>query len=200
VKENKGYFKKGFYNRKQIEGFPTLKQFILLEKGGKRCLVLRFANETEIRVDHMKFVLTQLNAQGKVIKKSKVEYRHMRLYPEQTYAAQSGIVVMDECVDFRINILYVISDKYKYVAGHGKAVATYDIRGYDGSPAMGRRNGGTKIQTVRISPAVYKLIAAFSLVLVVLSCCFVFFRKSDDRGNVVGVTDTVTTQVTEVQL
>ncbi len=191
MKENKVYFKKGFYNQKQIEGFPTLKQFILVERGGKRCLLLRFANETELTVDGMKFELTQFNATGEVVSKSKVEYTNMRFCPEQTYAAQRGIVVKDNCVDFRIDIIHVVSNKYKYVPRHGQAVATYDIRGYDSFSSASHRHATRKIKTTGIRPAVYRLVAALSLVLVILSCCFVFFRKSDEDGGMFGLADAV---------
>ena len=193
--ENKNYFKKGFYNRKQPDGYPMLKQYILLEKNGKRCLLLRFANETELSIDQMKFELTQLDDKGKVIKKSKVEYKNMRFYPERTYSSPSGIVVVDECVDFYIDVLYVVSGRYKYVARHGKAVATYDLRGYSGSDVQ--KSGRTKIKTAEMKPSSFRLIAAISLILVILSCCFAFLKKDEEEGytaisDAPSITETIT--------
>ena len=40
MRENKEYYEKGFYNHDQIGGFVSVKQFILIEKDGKRVLLL----------------------------------------------------------------------------------------------------------------------------------------------------------------
>lgn len=180
MKTNKGYFKKGFYNHPQVKGFPSVKQFILLEKEGKRCLLLRFVNGTDLKIDRMQIVLTQLDISGKVINKSKVQYRDMRFAPETTYVSSKGIIVKNECVDFRVDITYVVVGEYKYVKSNGCIVDTYDTRGYKESSSKVNGVVGAKIKGARINSALYRFAAFISLVLVVLSCCFVFFVKVDD--------------------
>ena len=58
---------KGLYGHPQPHGYFTVKEYMMLEREGKHCLLVRFENEMRSAVDELVFVVKQLNAAGKVI-------------------------------------------------------------------------------------------------------------------------------------
>ena len=184
MRRNKGYFKKGFYNYAQVAGFPTVKQFIVTENKGKRCLLLRFANETNLTISNICFTLTQYDASGKVIEKSKVKYDKIEFRPETNYSHSKGIVISNECTDFKVDVNYVICGRYKYVNSNNHTVATYDIRGYDTVPFKGAGRSAVEIKKVKIGGSrALAFAATLSLILVLACCVFVVTHKKSSSGS-----------------
>ena len=71
---NNGYMEKGYYSHPQIGGYVSLKQFIIYNESGKRCLLLRFSNDYSETVVAFGFVLIEKDAEGKVIAKKKIYF------------------------------------------------------------------------------------------------------------------------------
>lgn len=127
---NNGYMEKGYYSHPQIGGYVSLKQFILYNESGKRCLLLRFSNDFSETVGAFGFILIQKDAQGKVISKRKIEYKGISIAPDGIYSSTSGIVVDERCADFVVKLTYIVCGIYKYTFRHGYPCRHYDPRGY----------------------------------------------------------------------
>lgn len=175
-----GFFKKGFYNHHQPHGLPTVRQFIVTEVSGQRCLLLRFSNDTSLKINEMKFSLIQLDASGKVINKSNVKCDSITFLPQSTYSHSAGIAIKNECADFKVEILYVVSGKYKYVNRNNCTVATYDSRGYNTKPISGNQAHNAVVKRKRVGGAFMVFAALISAVLLALSCYLILNNGWND--------------------
>ena len=128
--EGKKYLEKGYYTHPQMRGYMVLKHFMLVRQGDKRCLLLRFVNESSMEVNAMEFVLTQKDSRGRVIASNRIRYRNMRVGKDEIFSRNSGIVVNEDCVDFEVRLVSVVSGIYKYRFKKGQPVAHFDKRGY----------------------------------------------------------------------
>ena len=129
--KNKNDYKiidKGFYNHPQAPDRVKLKQYIIVRKEGKKCLLLRFFNELKITVTALEFVLTQKDANGEVIDNSVVNLKDIKLRSGDMFTADCGIVINEKCVDFTVEIKSMVSGGYKYCDANGKMLVRYDRR------------------------------------------------------------------------
>ena len=154
---------KGFYNRPQGERKVKLKQYIIVRRDGKKCLLLRFLNESELVVSGMEFVLTQIGADGEVIDNSVVHLNEIKLRPDETYTSREGIVIDDGCVDFTVEIRTVISGGYKYCLSDGQMLARYDRR--LGQRKKTKKYGKMQIQRTNLTASRLSAVAAVVIVL-----------------------------------
>ena len=127
---DKKYLEKGSYNHHQPDGCVALKQYIIIRKDGNRCLLFRFANEFAHSVTGFEIMLTQISSDGKVLDRSRIPYHGINIVSGHIFAPDLGVVIHENCSDFRITLLSFVSGPYKYVIKHGKPVAHYDPRGY----------------------------------------------------------------------
>ncbi len=178
----KNYIDKGIYSHPQTGGYLSLKQFILIEQEGTRCLLLRFANESDFEINGARFIVKQLNSNGEDIGRVDIDYRDMALSAGQMYAPEQGIVVKKDCVDFTVQMVSLISGDYKYVFENGVVNASYDPRGYNDKPRRERKRGSAAKsvkQTYRGGGKFYGVIAAVSFLLVIGSLVFVIYQSSE---------------------
>lgn len=129
-KKNNGMLK-GVYKHNQPEGYFSVRHYIIINQKGKRCLLLRFENELSSEVNAVEFRVYQLNGDGEHIGTSTIKYKGLSVQPGQLCSSQDGIVIKNECVDFVVQMRYVISQKTKYVFKKDIVTAHYDRRGYD---------------------------------------------------------------------
>ena len=125
MKKEQPYLSKGVYSHPQIKNFILVKQFMFLRNKNKKCLTVRFANDSDFIVNAMFFCVVQLDAAGKELKRNKVAYTKMNFEPGRTFTADSALAVDEKCVDFRIILNEVYSKYYKYVIRAGQAVPYY---------------------------------------------------------------------------
>lgn len=155
---------KGFYNHTQASGNMNLKQYIITRRDNKKCLLLRFFNESQLCVTGMEFVLTQMDADGKVIDNSVVNLEKIKVRTGEVFIMNNGIVISDKCVDFTVQVKSLISAGYRYSVSNGKLIPEYDVR-------MNRRkkpkNYG-KMQVTRKNLSSARLSAAVALVIIIL--------------------------------
>ena len=118
------YIAKGLYQYSQISNLVSVKNYIFLRQNGKKCLLIRFSNDLDHIVDSMEFTVIQLDSAGKILEKTKVAYKNMRLMPGQNFSS-TGIVVNEFCTDFKVIFQSVISERYKYVVRQGQVVIYY---------------------------------------------------------------------------
>ncbi len=126
MKNKKQYIDKGIYSHPQIGGYLTVKQFLLIERDGKRCLLLRFVNESDFVIDRAEFTVKQFNAAGKMIGSVNIKYGDIKIAQGDMFAPKNGIVVDETCVDFLVQMAYVGSGCYKYVFKNGSVTAYYE--------------------------------------------------------------------------
>lgn len=164
---------KGTYTFRQEGAFVSPKQYMLIEKEGKRCLLLRFFNSSEILVNAIEFLLIQLDADGQIISRDRMAYDEISIRPENEYALKTGIVLKKGCVNFRVQMLYAISGEYKYVFRNGQAVQLYDPRGYEPKPkkAIRKSKANVKRRYAKIG-RIHALISFISILLIAAACTF----------------------------
>lgn len=124
---NQQQISKGFYRYAQISDFISVKNYIYLRQNGKKCLLLRFSNDSDFSVDSMSFALIQLDAKGGVISQSNVNYEKMKLKSGATYVSDSALAVDEYCSDFKIVILQVRSGEYIYTVKDGRVIVNYSL-------------------------------------------------------------------------
>ncbi len=175
-RNEKNYIDKGIYSHPQIGGYLTLKQFILIEQDKKRCLLLRFVNEADFKINGARFILKQLDSDGQEIDRIDIDYNDMKLAPGQMYSPNQGIVVKKECVDFKIQMLYIASGDYRYIFENGTVTAHYDKRGYSENEKKRSRRGSMDVSIkskYNGGEWMFGFIAVISMLLVVISFIFV---------------------------
>lgn len=121
---------KGLYEHEQIGGYLSVRQFMVINQYGKRCLLLRFENETSKMVNAFEFTVKRLDAEGNVIGSTTVCHDRLSIKAGEFYAPESGIVIESDCVDFVVQMRYVISQNIKYIYRKGMVTAHYDPRGF----------------------------------------------------------------------
>lgn len=181
------YIDKGIYSHKQIGGYMTVKQFMVVEREGKRCLILRFLNESSLEVNAIEFTVIQRNTAGEIIGSSKIKHTHLSVGVGELYSPESGAVIKPECADFEIEMNSVVSGKYRYVFKGGQVTAHYDKRGYDdGICAVHVHKGEGRAAWVRkyyTRGWLYRLIALGTLVAVVVSLVAAVIVHEINRDN-----------------
>lgn len=118
---------KGFYQYSQVNNFITVKNYMFLREKGKKCLLIRFVNDSDFKVDSMEYTVVQLGAGGQVIDNIRVECKKMNLAPGEMYVSNESIVVDDYCSDFKVVFSRVCSGNYVYTVREGRAVADYTL-------------------------------------------------------------------------
>lgn len=157
---------KGSYNHPQPQGMLTLKQYIFSTNAGKRTLLLRFANESPLELDGFEFVIVELNRRGDVITRHRLFHSDLRIAAGGTYCPTSGVVVSDECADFRIKVISIRSGIYRYTSRRGQLVAHYD-RQRRGTTPKNPRHGYTEVRSARSKDGrVFTLIAVIAVLII----------------------------------
>ena len=181
TKEN--YLIKGDYLYAQASRYFTVKQYMIVEQEGKRCLLLRFRNDSEMTVTGVEFTVKQMDAKGHPVGNVTVQYSDMSVRPGALYCPEQGIVVSDHCVDCMILMRYVICGKIKYAFKKGHVSAHYDKRGY----VMVKKEKTKKKSRSHVEQRYagggwfYRLIALVTLILVLFSLYFVMYRAEREE-------------------
>lgn len=116
---------KGEYRHYQIDDFVSVKQYIFLRAEEKKCLTLRFTNSLGCKVNAFKFLLIQIDIQGNIIGKKKIKINNIIFEDGSDYTSNKGIVVDEKCVDFKIQMLCVYSERYRYKLKNNKVAIYY---------------------------------------------------------------------------
>ena len=180
-KNNKRYIDKGIYSHGQIGGYLSVKQFMVVEEAGKRCLLLRFANESDFEINSVEFILTKINTHGVTIGTTRIKYDGLKIGAGEMYSPDMGIVVSSDCADFTVQILSIVSGKYRYVFKRGIVTAHYDKRGPEDSidaVHVHEGEGAPKVRKKYYSRGwLHRFIAVASLVLVFASFGLVILKN-----------------------
>ena len=126
MRTNRMILSKGPYTYAQPSGFLTVKQYIFTSVGGKKCLVLRFSNDADYKMDTVELPLPQLDAHGNVLATTPVRFG-IFLAEGKTAAIDRGIPVEERCVDFKVRIESVRSGDYVYRERGGVIVVDHEV-------------------------------------------------------------------------
>ena len=172
---------KGEYKHYQIDNFVSVKQYIFLKADGKKCLTLRFTNSLGYTVNAFKFVLAQIDVQGNVIKKKKIKLSNLVFESETDYTSDKGIIVDEKCVDFKVQMLCVYSDRYRYKLKNDKVAIYYVTRKGWKYEEDSAKDAEFKIKNkTKFKPFSVRIIAVTAVVLLiilVLSPIITFFTN-----------------------
>lgn len=169
---------KGIYSHPQVSGYLSVKQFMIIEQDGKKCLLLRFANEASFQISQVEFVLRQLNSKGDEISASVMKYSDLRIKVGGMYALEKGIVLKQECVDVVVQMISLVGGRYKYKFKNGIVTAHYDKDGYG---VRETHNTWHRSNSVEVSSRYsdggqsHRGVAFLSLVLIIVSLVLVIF-------------------------
>lgn len=162
-KNDSPILKKGFYNHSQDFTCMQLKQYIITEKDSNKCLLLRFFNESELNIDGMEIILTQLSSTKEILATSPVKFEGIKVRPGETYTPDEGIVISDKCADFIVTVKSVSSDEYVYSASDGVFCPKYDPKRKKRTVGRGKEKNYAKKRNLISS----KLSAILAAILVI---------------------------------
>ena len=104
---------KGIYTYPQLAGYVSVKQYIFLRIGEKKHLLLRFSNDLDVAIDFIAFTVSELDADGALIKRSHSRYKRYTKSGE-SFAIDKAIVVDEKCVDVKVTVDVATSGEYEY--------------------------------------------------------------------------------------
>ncbi|MBO7250966.1 MAG: hypothetical protein J6V42_06805 [Clostridia bacterium] len=169
IKES-NYLSKGLYSHFQIRGYLAVKQYMIIEQGGKHCLLLRFENEMKRKINTIEFTLKQIDSHKNLIKSVTVNYKDLNITPGGLYSTKAGIVLEDNCEDFIIQMRYLISDNIKYVFKKDFVTEHYDVSGYNKTQPSSKRECKMRAESIFSKKRRgYGWIAVLSFILLLLS-------------------------------
>ena len=171
---------KGIYNHQQPSGYIVARNYLVLEEEGKRYLLIRFANESNVKITAFKFVLSQLDSNGKVICSSKITYDEVCLEPHATLSEKRGIRVKEECVDFYIKVISFVSELYRYEYKKGQLVVHYDVRSRLNTEKIEHEK--VEVRSQKKSYARFHTVIAFAALLFLALVC-VLARFEAENGS-----------------
>lgn len=169
---------KGVYNHFQISGYLSVKQYMIIEYEGKRCLLLRFENEMKSRISAVKFTLEQRDSSNKTIKRVNVSYKNLNIGWGSLYSPEEGIVLEDDCENFIVHMRYIISGNIKYVFKKGLVTEHYDPRGYDNYPPSFKSECNMSVKNSFLKKRKgYGWIAFLSFILLLVAVIMLIYRN-----------------------
>ena len=166
MNKNSNVTEKGFYSHPQKTVSVQLKQYIITKDGDKRCLMLRFVNNSELIIDGMNIILTEIRKDAQEPKHTRLSIKELKVYPGDTFSLKNGIAISDDCIDFKVEITSVISKDYEYFESNGTLTPKYDPRF-----KVGKRKGKTAkllIKRRRVSASIASAVVAIIGVTVFL--------------------------------
>lgn len=176
---------KGLYGHPQDSGYLSVKQFIIVEQDGKKCLLLRFENEASFDITRAEFTLKQLNSNNEVIDISTIKYSKIKVGPGEMYVPKDGIALKEECFDFVVQMRSLVGGGYLYRFNNGIVTAHYNKVGYNsGSTKKKKGNNSVKVKRSHSvsEGSFHRTIAFLSLILLiilfaVIICYHIFYAQ-----------------------
>ena len=166
------------YNHSQPSGYIVAQNYLVVQEDGKRYLLIRFANESDLKITSFKFVLTQLDSNGKVIGRSKISYDKINFASQKTMSTRRGIHVREECVDFYIKIITFVSEPYRYEYRNGQLAVHYDVRKNRKNKRV--EDGKFSVKSQKRSYSRFYSIMSFVAILLVFAACALAKFKAEN--------------------
>lgn len=117
---------KGLYKGENDPSFPiAVKEYIFVREKGKKSLILRFENLSNVHISKMSFLLVQKDFDGIEIATSKISLSSLRCRPKELFSPNECILVNEKCADFEIKMISVNSGAYSYRSHNGEGYVRY---------------------------------------------------------------------------
>lgn len=167
---------RGTYSHSQISGFMSAREYIFLNRGGQKCIIIRFYNESKHTIKSFEFTLVQLSADGRVLGKSDVSYADIDVKSGSTFSTRKAIAVDPACADFEVQIKAASSAYYLFRIKQENVIAYYDRRkrsDYRPRPlSLGFSDAKTIRPGGRIAAAVMTALATVGVIAVAVLSLF----------------------------
>lgn len=158
---------RGMYRHNQHSSFVCVREFMFVRKKEKKCLVLRFLNETDATLNTVEYTLKQLDIDGKVVDSSVITHSNLRAVSGKTFSPRTALVLKDECVDFRVEIIKATSGLYTYHLRGECVVVDYGIDDLSHTPHNKERSDYSVTPRKNYKPGRR---TGWALVLIFLGC------------------------------
>ena len=136
---NPQYLSKGFYQYAQVGVPVSVRNYIFIRRDGKKCLLIRFANELEYVINAMDLTVVQMDTSGKILEYSDLHFTQMEFLPGSIYVPKSGLAVHEACTKFKVIFKTARSDSYEYYMQNGQVEVRYLRK--QGELAVGESKG-----------------------------------------------------------
>ncbi len=105
-----------FYTHSQIEGLLRVREYLITDIGGRRCLLLRWVREMDADIDGMTYAVVQLDAAGRELNRRIITHERADIPTPRggIFAPERGIPADSRCADVRVYLLEVRSGEYIY--------------------------------------------------------------------------------------
>ena len=169
MNDNLQIISKGLYKGAVDKAFPVyVKEYIFTRKSGRKCLLLRFFNPSDLNVTAINFLLIQKNSYGEEIHREKISLEGIYCAAGKVFSPLACFFVQDVCVNFEVEMISAFSGEYEYKSENGEAFVRYPID--SNKKSVAKRKGyciqRTKLDNkVKFSIAI--LVLAIFLILVV---------------------------------
>lgn len=105
---------KGIYSYPQMNDFISVRNYMYIWQNGKKCLIFRFFNGFSEEINEIEYTVTQIDVNGSIIKQTDLVKKGISVKPGELYSPNSGLLVDEACVDFKLSFKSVRSGKYTY--------------------------------------------------------------------------------------
>ena len=175
MSENGTLITKGLYHHPQPERFIFLKEYVIKECDGKRCLFLRCVNEIDAKIDYVELTVTEKNSRGRTIGKVRTRQK-VKALAGDSFTLPEGIVLSPECADIRVSFEEAGSGYYTYREKNHKVSLYYTPK--KEAPVIEGKVKKDSVSSMKKSRAIGLAVLAFILMWV---CCgmsvFVSFNE-----------------------
>lgn len=128
MNKNVQIISKGLYNGTQDQASPMhVREYVFAREKGKKCLLLRFVNNSDVPLTGIEFKLIQKNSDGVKIDESKLSLKDFDCRPGELFSPSVCFFVNEKCIDFDIKIISILSGDYEYRSKNGEYNVSYPI-------------------------------------------------------------------------
>ena len=171
---------KGLYKGDVDKAFPIeVKEYVFARKEGRKCLMLRFLNQSRLNVTGLNFWLIQKNFYGEQISKEKISLDNIESGTDKVFAPPFGFSVQDKCVDFEVQMISAFSGEYEYISENGECLVRYQLKEEKREIPKLSKNAERCVQYNKLDKKVKfaTVILILAIFLIALAIIWPFFEK-----------------------
>ncbi|MBQ7336616.1 MAG: hypothetical protein IJW92_09120 [Clostridia bacterium] len=113
------------YTKPNPAGYVWLKQYILIKRGEKRFVKLRFLNDLGVRIDRLFFTVEQIGPNGSLLETTGSEHT-VYVGLDAGISFEKELAVDDQCVAVAVRVDKVRSNGNEYSLENGQITAVMD--------------------------------------------------------------------------
>ena len=158
---------RGLYNY-NLPNYPIeVVQYVFIRQRGKKCLLLRFRNNSEFTINKFEYEIIQLNKKGEEIFRTTLKTPPMNEVSQSVFTLSDGIIVDEKCFDFRINYITLRTGDYEYIFTENDFIVSFVQENRTVTPPLFETIGNKKRTATSISKKQYSF--KFALILAIIT-------------------------------